>query len=101
MDAYIDEHFHRSGVGTVFTHNGSIILCMESHLFQPKNYWNGRWRSEWRIPGFDGKTATADVYGLVRIHVHYYEDGNVQLLSNKNVHLKVQLTVRSEMLGRE
>ncbi|KAH7726503.1 CAP-1 protein [Aphelenchoides avenae] len=101
VDAYIDEHFHRSGVGTVFTHNGSIILCMESHLFQPKNYWNGRWRSEWRIPGFDGKTATADVYGLVRIHVHYYEDGNVQLLSNKNVHLKVQLTGDREKSAKD
>lgn len=44
---------------------------------------NGRWRSIYtiRING-----AQADISGQCVVHVHYYEDGNVQLMVNKDLH---------------
>lgn len=39
VDEYTHEHFYRGGVATVFVKSGKVTLCIESHQFQPKNYW--------------------------------------------------------------
>ncbi|KAL3118793.1 hypothetical protein niasHT_002630 [Heterodera trifolii] len=110
LDEYIYEHFHLTGVATVFTplqhqKEPKLILCIESHQFQPKNYWNGRWRSEWHLPNFDGSSKTAGTHqkctGKLRLQVHYYEDGNVQLISEKEATVEVKMTNDRETSARE
>ena len=72
-----------------------MVICIEDHEFQAGNYWGGRWvgfkliifwnyffkRSHWNVE-VQGNKASVD--GVLRIQVHYYEDGNVQLLSKKD-----------------
>lgn len=51
---------------------------------------NGRWRSQWTLT--IGQ-SNIEVLGFLRIHVHYYENGNVQLVASKEVKETVALTV--------
>jgi len=45
---------------------------------------NGRWRS---LYVFDPSSGTLE--GSIKVDVHYYEDGNVRLLTNKPVNITV------------
>merc|ERR1712168_3281 len=94
MSQYVGNHYPH-GVCAVFAHaHGStptITIAIEDHQFQPKNYWNGRWRSVWSV-SLGG--VQAEVRGILKVHVHYYEDGNVQLVTSKEV--KGSLTVGGE-----
>lgn len=89
---YTRNHY-KDGVCSVFARNqsGSINLtaCIEDHQFQPKNFWNGRWRSQWSITINGG---TADIRGILKVQVHYYEEGNVQLVSSKEIKESVAVT---------
>lgn len=95
---YSSEHYHE-GAGSVFSSykNGVVTLnaCLEGHQFQPKKFWNGRWRSVWNISFDPTKDKQAELRGLIRLHVHYYEDGNVQLVSSRHCDQKISITVSS------
>jgi len=53
-----------------------ITVCISAKKFNPKNYWNGRWRSVWTALL---KSGSCELQGNIKVNVHYYEDGNVQL----------------------
>lgn len=93
--SYTIEHYHE-GTGSVFSSFKDDIVtlnaCLEGHQFQPKKFWNGRWRSTWTLKFNPNKDKQCDLVGLVKLHVHYYEDGNVQLVSSRNCDQKISLS---------
>jgi len=84
----VDIRFFSKSSGNIVT----LIACIEDHQFQPKNFWNGRWRSQWTVsfdPNSNGEFV--ELKGVVKVQVHYYEDGNVQLVSSKDVKNNIQI----------
>jgi len=81
--SYVKSHYNH-GVSAVFSKEAgkSIVVCIEDHQYSPRNFWNGRWRSQWTV-NING--SKAEVLGMLKVQVHYYEEGNVQLVSSKEV----------------
>ncbi|XP_022298240.1 F-actin-capping protein subunit alpha-1-like isoform X2 [Crassostrea virginica] len=97
LTAYRDQHY-KQGVVTVYGSssggNTTIIACIESHQFQPRNFWNGRLRSQWSVTFPESGGGKAEMTGTIKVQVHYYEDGNVQLVTSKEI--KQTLSIGSE-----
>lgn len=93
---YSTEHYHE-GAGSVFSSYKDDIVtlnaCLEGHQFQPKKFWNGRWRSVWTVTFNPPKDKQLELVGIIKLHVHYYEDGNVQLVSSRHCDQEITLSV--------
>lgn len=96
LTAYRDQHY-KQGVVTVYGKssggNTTIIACIESHQYQPKNFWNGRLRSQWSVTFPESGGGKAELTGVIKVQVHYYEDGNVQLVTSKEVKQTLNISV--------
>ncbi|KAF7727837.1 F-actin-capping protein [Apophysomyces ossiformis] len=78
VQAYVADHYP-NGVCTVYGVNSEeIAICIVDNKYNPHNYWNGRWLSSWTY-----STQTGALKGTAKVNVHYYEEGNVQLSSEK------------------
>jgi len=88
---YVEDFYQDQGAFSVYSgRNGGqhvVTFIVTSALFNPDNFWNGRWRSHWTITFTPG--GQAQLSGNFKISVHYYEEGNVQLVSNTNKNLNV------------
>lgn len=72
--SYVQDHFH-DGVASVFSiSTTAFTVVIVANKYNPSNFWSGRWRARYNINLQDGTVS-----GKVFIHVHYYEQGNVQL----------------------
>ncbi|RKO91143.1 f-actin-capping protein subunit alpha-like protein [Blyttiomyces helicus] len=77
---YVAEHYP-DGVSSVFDDGeNNLIIAISDTKYSPSNYWNGRWRSIWTA-----SVGSNAIIGSFKVNVHYYEEGNVQLASSKEV----------------
>ncbi|KAF1982116.1 F-actin-capping protein-like protein subunit alpha-2 [Aulographum hederae CBS 113979] len=85
LTTHTSEHYPASTLSiTPSTPSPShIAIALVANKYSPSNYWNGRWRSLYLLDPSSGALT-----GSIRVDVHYYEDGNVRLLTNKAVDVK-------------
>lgn len=79
VQSYINEGY-KSGkvVSSVYgADNGQITICISAKNVNLANYWTGGWRSIYSLNV--SKKGNAELKGNIKINVHYFEDGNVQL----------------------
>jgi len=80
--AYVDDHY-ANGTGAVYSSKAGgenqVTICISSSIFNPNNFWNGRWRAAWTVNFKPGGQAKLEAN--IHIVVHFFEDGNVQLVS--------------------
>ncbi|GAW14261.1 F-actin-capping protein subunit alpha [Xylariales sp. No.14919] len=81
LSTYVQEHYPKASYGVYPTENDTkIAVIIVANKYSPNNYWNGRWRS---LYIFDPSSGSLE--GSIKVDVHYYEDGNVRLLTNKPI----------------
>ncbi|KAF9960739.1 F-actin-capping protein [Mortierella alpina] len=82
-EAYVADRY-AEGVLAVYGSKELVTIAIVHNKYSPSNFWNGRWRSVWTLD-----TATSEVKGALKCKVHYYEDGNVQLETSKDIEDKL------------
>lgn len=65
------------------TSNNSMTAIVSGERINLRNYWSGKWTSKWQLQFADDSAVT--VTGEIKIHGHYFEDGNVQLTTTKSI----------------
>lgn len=76
-------HSLSRGMGSVYASpGGQIAIVISFKNLNVNNYWTGGWQSEWTFNVSEKKNTKLE--GRIRLNVHYYEDGNVQLNSTFN-----------------
>ncbi|RDL37188.1 Subunits of heterodimeric actin filament capping protein Capz [Venustampulla echinocandica] len=85
VGAHVKEYYPSASCGIYPIEDDSkIAILVVANKYSPNNFWNGRWRS---LYIFD--PSSSSLKGSIKVDVHYYEDGNVRLLTTKPVSLSV------------
>ncbi|KAF2837465.1 F-actin capping protein, alpha subunit [Patellaria atrata CBS 101060] len=85
LSTHAQEHYPSSSLGVYPTFDDtSIAVVFVANKYSPNNFWNGRWRSQYIFAPSSGT-----LIGSIKVDVHYYEDGNVRLITSKPVSLSV------------
>jgi len=84
LSNYITSNYpsEQSAAGAFTKDENTYILVITGEKTSLKNFWSGRWTSSWTLT-VDGSSCS--ISGDIKVHVHYFEDGNLQLQSNKSV----------------
>jgi len=98
LDTYVEATYKAGKVCAVVYAGdaGRLTICISAKNVHLGNYWTGGWRSCY---GIDMKVGTANLTGTIKVGVHYFEDGNVQLHANVNQAAKVNVTAKEDETG--
>ncbi|CAI4219994.1 unnamed protein product [Parascedosporium putredinis] len=81
LGTYVDDHYPSASYGAYpIDDDSKVAIIIVANKYSPNNFWNGRWRS---LYIYDPSSGSLE--GSIKIDVHYYEDGNVRLLTNRSV----------------
>ena len=69
--------FYPNGVIRVFENENGHEICINSTAIKHTAYWSSHWISHYHVP------KTGNVTAAIKVLIHYYEDGNVQMNANK------------------
>jgi len=64
-------------VATYGNENGTLNIVISGQNVNLGAYWTGSWRSSYKVNVLQG--GASDLTGDIKLNVHYFEDGNVQL----------------------
>jgi len=92
MDSYINDNYKQGKVTcAVFVNDkAKLHVCISARNLSLSNFWAGGWRSVFTL-GI-GSSGQAEMRGTIKVNVHYFEDGNVQLHTSldKTAHVDVK-----------
>jgi len=94
LSSYIESNYKEGKCITAVygADNGTITVCVSAKNVHLGNFWTGGWRSVFSLNV--AKPGSTEMKANVKINVHYFEDGNVQL--NTHVDKTTNITVTSD-----
>lgn len=83
LNGYVSQRYAtETAAAGVFSKDGKIVVVIVGEKPNLRNFWSGKWTSTWTI-SIEG--GSASVVGEIKVHAHYFEDGNVQMQSTKPI----------------
>lgn len=90
METYSDEKFGSKYYSSVLVSkdNQLTIVCSAQRI-NLRNYWSGQWTSKWIIDNLQTSNELV-LKGTIKLAVHYFENGNLQLHSQKDLSIPLK-----------
>ena len=82
MNSYLNRQFRKGTTefGVFASQDGSEIrIEISCHNLNFKSFWGGEWVSTWTV-----NLAGQNLSGHIKVHNHYFEQGNIQFNMNKD-----------------
>jgi len=101
LDTYIESNYKSSKVvsGVFCSDKGKIHVCISAKNVNLGNFWTGGWRSVFGVSV--SSTGQNEMKGSIKINVHYFEDGNVQLHTSLEKSANINIQSDPEATGAE
>ncbi|KAL2012455.1 hypothetical protein VTN00DRAFT_5173 [Thermoascus crustaceus] len=97
LSAHAAEHYPSSSYGVYPIENDSaLVILLVANRYSPNNFWNGRYRAVYQLPVSESTSLT----GKINVDVHYYEDGNVSLKTNKPINIPIPSLSAETVISR-
>lgn len=83
MNTYQDRQYRKGTTeyGVYAAPDGSSLTVeISCHNLNFKSFWGGEWLSTWYVD-----IAAGTVQGAIKVHNHYFEQGNIQFNLNKDL----------------
>mmetsp|Transcript_20042 Transcript_20042/g.19023 ORF Transcript_20042/g.19023 Transcript_20042/m.19023 type:complete len:84 (+) Transcript_20042:636-887(+) len=82
MEKYLSTQYRKGTASySVFVApEGHIAINISCHNLNFANYWGGEWISQWQVDANSGALS-----GTIKVHNHYFEQGNIQFNLKKQV----------------
>ncbi|KAH8601134.1 F-actin-capping protein subunit alpha [Bisporella sp. PMI_857] len=94
LGSHVKEHYSNASYGVYPIEDDSkIAIVVVANKYSPNNFWNGRWRSLYIF-----SPSQSSLSGSIKVDVHYYEDGNVRLLTTKPVSASISSASASSLV---
>jgi len=96
VDEYV-EKLYKPGkcVGIVYgSEAGDMTVCLTASNTKISSYWTGGWNATFNFSVSENKEV--EMVGNIKVHVHYFEDGNVQLHATIEKIIKVTVSSAPE-----
>ncbi|KAI9907478.1 hypothetical protein PsorP6_002891 [Peronosclerospora sorghi] len=96
LQSYLQFEYMHGGTAGVYVAGTTLVVHLCTERVNLRNFWAGRWKSRWEV---DLRAHPAIVKGTIELHVHYFENGNLQLQSVKDVEEEISSQERAGDLG--
>ena len=94
IDTYIKEKFPcDAAAGSVYAKDGVLSIAITGERVNLRNMYSGKWNSQFTVDKLSEDKATLN--GEIKVHNHYFEEGNIQMQTAKPVSGK-EITFSSE-----